>query len=92
MHKACECGDFSAPKDRLLQCLQLCVAKFQLQEQGAGQGAESDSLPEAIEEAQEVLGSLVDRMTQTDLEDFELVGERERGRRERCGLPLSITG
>ena len=74
MHKSC---DFSAPKDRLLQCLQLCVAKFnKLQEQGAGQGAESDSLPEAIEEAQEVLGSLVDRMTQTDLEDFELVGGR----------------
>ena len=80
MHKACECGHFSAPKDRLLQCLQLCVAKFnKLQEQGA----ESDSLPEAIEEAQEVLGSLVDRMTQTDLEDFELVGGREEEEERR---------
>ena len=41
---------------------------------GAEQGVESGGLPEVVEEAHEVLESLVERMTDSQLEDFELVG------------------
>ena len=62
-----------------MHCLQMCVSECVKR---AERGAESDGLPEAVEEAQEVLKSLVDRMTETELEDFELV--REEGMRDEC--------
>lgn len=52
----------------------MCVSQFTRQEEkGVEQGVESDGLPEPVEEAQELLQSLVDRMAETSLEDFELV-------------------
>lgn len=43
------------------------------EEKEAELGVESDSLPEPVENAQEVLESLVEQMLETNLEDFELV-------------------
>ena len=61
-------------QDRLVHCLQMCVTEFvRREEKGAEKGAESDGLPEPVEEAREVLESLVGRMTDTHLDDFELV-------------------
>jgi Fanconi anemia group I protein len=61
------------PLDRLVHCLQMCVTEFvRREEKGAEKGAESDGLPEPVEEAREVLESLVGRMTDTHLDDFEL--------------------
>ena len=58
----------------------MSVAQFvKWEERGVEQGAESEGLPDAVEEAQEVLQSLVDRMVETSLEDFELVGEEADG-------------
>ena len=88
------------PQDRLLQCLQLCVSKFlQWQEKREEQGAEPEALPDIVEEAQEVLQSLVERMNQSDLEDFELVGreggregKKREGRRESLVVSCYPTG
>ena len=64
-----------------MHCLQMCVSEFiKCAEKEAEQGAESDGLPEPVEEAQEVLQSLVERMADTNLEDFELVSIHFRGR------------
>ena len=52
----------------------MCVTEFvRREERGVEQGAESDGLPESVEEARGVLESLVERMTETRLDDFELV-------------------
>ena len=52
----------------------MCVTQFvRREERGAEERAEPDGLPEPVEEAREVLESLVDRMVDTHLDDFELV-------------------
>ena len=61
-------------QDRLVRCLQMCVTQFvRREERGAEERAEPDGLPEPVEEAREVLESLVGRMADTHLDDFELV-------------------
>ena len=50
----------------------MCVTQFvRREERGEGEG--EGGLPDPVEEAQEVLESLVERMTDTHLDDFELV-------------------
>lgn len=52
-----------------MHCLQLCVTKFSEWEEANDEGRE---IPPAIEEAQDILQSLVERMAKSDPEDFEL--------------------
>lgn len=74
-----------------MQCLQMCVSEFIKREgKGAEQGEESGGLPEPVEEAQDVLQSLVDRMAETSLEDFELVSGRVGWRREETCTCLAV--
>ena len=56
-------------QDGLIQCLQLCVTKFSEWEDASSEDRET---PPVIEEAQDILQSLVERMGKCDLEDFEL--------------------
>lgn len=58
----------------------MCVTEFvRREERGAEQGVESEGQSEVVEEAREVLDSLVERMIVTQLDDFELVRRRESG-------------
>ena len=75
----CEYHAVSLVQDQLVHCLQMCLSEFMRQrEKGVEQGAESDDLPEPVQEARDVLESLMERMIDTQLDDFELVRERER--------------
>lgn len=56
-------------QDGLIQCLQLCMAKFSEWEKASTEGRD---IPPVIEEAQDILQSLVERMGKCDAEDFEL--------------------
>ena len=53
----------------MVQCLQLCVTKFSEWEETSNEGRD---IPPVIEEAQDILQSLVERMGKSDPEDFEL--------------------
>ena len=63
------CDLMSAVQDGLVQCLQLCVTKFSEWEEAENEDRE---IPPVIEEAQDILQSLVERMGKSDPEDFEL--------------------
>lgn len=52
-----------------MKCLQLCVTKFLEQEEDSDEVRE---IPPIIEEAQDILQSLVERMAKSEPEDFEL--------------------
>ena len=67
MTKTLRFCDFTS-QDGLVQCLQLCVAKFSEWEETSN---ESKEIP-AISEAQDILQSLVERMGKCEPEDFEL--------------------
>ena len=73
-------------QDHLLQCLQLCVAKFlkwkEEKEEGEGGGEEEGVFPAVVEEGRDLMQSVAERMRSSDLEDFELVREGEREREE----------
>lgn len=53
----------------MIQCLQLCITKFS---EWQDTSSEDRKIPPVIEEAQDILQSLVERMGKCDLEDFEL--------------------
>ena len=53
----------------MVRCLQLCVTKFSEWEEESNEERE---IPAVIEEAQEILQSLIERMGKSDPEDFEL--------------------
>lgn len=52
-----------------MRCLQLCVTKFSEWEEESNEERE---IPAVIEEAQDILQSLIERMGKSDPEDFEL--------------------
>ena len=53
----------------MVRCLQLCVTKFSEWEE---ESDEEREIPSVIEEAQDILQSLIERMEKSDPEDFEL--------------------
>lgn len=53
----------------MVRCLQLCVTKFSEWEE---ESDEEREIPSVIEEAQDILQSLIERMGKSDPEDFEL--------------------
>lgn len=53
----------------MVRCLQLCVTKFSEWEEESNEERE---IPAVIEEAQDILQSLIERMGKSDPEDFEL--------------------
>lgn len=52
-----------------MRCLQLCITKFSEWEEESNEERE---IPAVIEEAQDILQSLIERMGKSDPEDFEL--------------------
>ena len=52
-----------------MRCLQLCVTKFSVWKEVSNEDRE---IPQVIEEAQDILQSLIERMEKSDPEDFEL--------------------
>ncbi len=53
----------------MVRCLQLCVTNFSEWEE---ENNEERAIPAVIEEAQDILQSLIERMGKSDPEDFEL--------------------
>ena len=53
----------------MVRCLQLCITQFSDWEEGSNEERE---IPAIIEEAQDILQSLIERMGKSDPEDFEL--------------------
>ena len=75
-----------ALQDGLVQCVQLCVAKFSEWEEAS---TESKEIP-AMSEAQDILQSLIERMGKCEPEDFELdkssdfAATSSTGQKNRC--------
>ena len=53
----------------MVRCLQLCITKFSEWEE---ESDEEREIPAVIEDAQDILQSLIERMGKSDPEDFEL--------------------
>ena len=62
-------------QDHLIQCLQLCTSKYSQWDTRREETEDNEAggeTPEVIEEAQDILQSMIERMAKSELEDFEL--------------------